>query len=343
MSGRKQKFKVDFNALSCWGGAVVIIGSLFKILHLKGASVMISAGLGTEAVLFFLSGFIPPHKDPDWSRVYPAIDDDYYNKYLKDTDPVPMVHHKVTAEEEEALKNAKKTKIKPPVVDKKALKAKHDEEHQHALHMELPPQPIPAHHVVGHGGHHGESEHHVKNNGVSNAVQTASAISNVSADVSSETMKQLEVGLKNFGEKVANISAVVDTTVATNEFSNKMKSVSDDLGLMSATFKQASSQVSDLASATGVGVVEYKEQVVSMAKNLAAINAMYELELQESSAHLRSMTGFYQGMATSMQSLNDAVVDSKVFKEEVSKLARNLSSLNAVYGNMLTTVNQPRQ
>jgi hypothetical protein len=34
--------------------------------------------------------------------------------------------------------------------------------------------------------------------------------------------------------------------------------------------------------------------------------------------------------------------DSKQFKEEVAKLSKNLSSLNAVYGNMLSAMNQPR-
>lgn len=56
------------------GGGVVIIGALFKILHWPGANIMLIVGLGTEAVIFFLSAFEPPHEDPDWSLVYPQLD-----------------------------------------------------------------------------------------------------------------------------------------------------------------------------------------------------------------------------------------------------------------------------
>jgi hypothetical protein len=34
--------------------------------------------------------------------------------------------------------------------------------------------------------------------------------------------------------------------------------------------------------------------------------------------------------------------DSKKVQEEVLKLSKNLAALNAVYGNMLTAMNQPR-
>jgi len=50
------------------GAAVVIVGALFKILHLTGANEMLMIGLTTEAVIFFLSAFEPPHEDPDWAK-----------------------------------------------------------------------------------------------------------------------------------------------------------------------------------------------------------------------------------------------------------------------------------
>ncbi|QCK13803.1 type IX secretion system motor protein PorL/GldL [Mangrovivirga cuniculi] len=58
------------------GGAIVIIGALFKILHLEGADIMLIVGLGTEALIFFLSAFEPSH-EVDWARVYPELADDY--------------------------------------------------------------------------------------------------------------------------------------------------------------------------------------------------------------------------------------------------------------------------
>jgi gliding motility-associated protein GldL len=55
------------------GAAVVIVGALFKILHLKGADLMLSVGLLTEAAIFVISAFEPVHMDPDWSLVYPEL------------------------------------------------------------------------------------------------------------------------------------------------------------------------------------------------------------------------------------------------------------------------------
>ena len=55
------------------GAAVAIIGALFKIMHFPGASIMLTAGLGVEALIFFLSAFEPPHEMPDWSLVYPEL------------------------------------------------------------------------------------------------------------------------------------------------------------------------------------------------------------------------------------------------------------------------------
>jgi len=55
------------------GAAVVIVGALFKILHLPGADGMLMVGLLTEAVIFFISAFEPPHQEPDWTLVYPEL------------------------------------------------------------------------------------------------------------------------------------------------------------------------------------------------------------------------------------------------------------------------------
>ena len=45
------------------GAAVVIVGAMFKILHLPGASEMLTIGLTVEAIIFFLSAFEPQHAE----------------------------------------------------------------------------------------------------------------------------------------------------------------------------------------------------------------------------------------------------------------------------------------
>ncbi len=55
------------------GAAIVIVGAMFKILHLEGGGLMLGIGLTTEAIIFFLSAFEPRHQEPDWSLVYPEL------------------------------------------------------------------------------------------------------------------------------------------------------------------------------------------------------------------------------------------------------------------------------
>ena len=43
-----------------WGASIVIAGTLFKLTHLPGASLMLFLGLGTEILVFFLSAFDRP-------------------------------------------------------------------------------------------------------------------------------------------------------------------------------------------------------------------------------------------------------------------------------------------
>lgn len=69
--------KVLLGYLYGWGAALVIVGALFKLMHWPYAGLMLTIGLGTEAVIFFVSAFEPPHEDVEWERVYPELSNDY--------------------------------------------------------------------------------------------------------------------------------------------------------------------------------------------------------------------------------------------------------------------------
>lgn len=69
-------WKSFMSKLYGWGASIVIVGALFKIEHWEGASEMLIIGLGTEAFIFFMSAFEPPHKDPKWELVYPELADE---------------------------------------------------------------------------------------------------------------------------------------------------------------------------------------------------------------------------------------------------------------------------
>ncbi|SOD20491.1 gliding motility protein GldL [Pedobacter xixiisoli] len=267
MAGKFATQEAKLHLATSVGAAIVIVGALFKILHLGGiwGSIMIGVGLGVEAFLFLLGGFFPPHADVEWDKVYPQL--------RKDGKPTP----------------------------------------QDAI-----PQAAPV------------------NVGATGALDKL-----VNEKIGPELIESLGNGLRTFGDKVANISKVADASIATTEFTDKVKGASDSLGNMNNAFGKATEQLAALG-ASHADSKAYHEQVNNLAKNLSALNAVYELELQDSSAHLKSMNKFYQNLALTMNNFNDSMEDSKQFKEEVGKLAKNLSSLNAIYGNMLTAMNQPR-
>ena len=68
-----KKFKTIMKFVYGWGGAIVIIGAMFKIQHWPGATVMLIGGLGIEACIFILSAFEPLHEDVNWELVYPEL------------------------------------------------------------------------------------------------------------------------------------------------------------------------------------------------------------------------------------------------------------------------------
>ena len=79
MSENKSKFDIWWNlpetkqklgAAYSLGASIVIIGAMFKILHLEGAGYMLGIGMSVEAFLFALGIFDQPHKDYEWDKIY---------------------------------------------------------------------------------------------------------------------------------------------------------------------------------------------------------------------------------------------------------------------------------
>ena len=71
------KGRILLNYLYSWGAAVVILGALFKLTHIKGANLMLFIGMGTEVLVFFISGFerpyIPSEADEDEQDEAPRL------------------------------------------------------------------------------------------------------------------------------------------------------------------------------------------------------------------------------------------------------------------------------
>lgn len=68
---QSRKGKVVMNFVYGFGAAIVILGAMFKIMHWPGASVMIVAGLSTEAVILPSQPLNPLMKN--WIGLLPIL------------------------------------------------------------------------------------------------------------------------------------------------------------------------------------------------------------------------------------------------------------------------------
>src|SRR5258708_3962382 len=150
------------------------------------------------------------------------------------------------------------------------------------------------------------------------------------AKIGPELIGSLASGLRTFRDKVNSISRVTDAGDATIAFTNKVQQATAIYDILNQAFDKASVNLTELAS-TNIDSKAYHDQVNKMAKNLTALNAVYELELQDSSNHLKSMNKFYQDMSNTVQNFNASAGDAKLFKDEGNRLAKNLATLNSIY------------
>ena len=61
------------NRFYSWGAAFVILGALFKLLHISYGDEILLVSMLTEFVVFFISGFERPEKSYDWEAVFPEL------------------------------------------------------------------------------------------------------------------------------------------------------------------------------------------------------------------------------------------------------------------------------
>ncbi|MBT8233635.1 MAG: gliding motility protein GldL [Saprospiraceae bacterium] len=77
------------------------------------------------------------------------------------------------------------------------------------------------------------------------------------------------------------------------------------------------------------------DELQGMSKSLGSLKALQEVDFSETKGQMESMNNFYSQMNAAMSSLTETVEDTKIYKEQIASLNRNLTSLNSVYGNVL--------
>jgi len=161
------------------------------------------------------------------------------------------------------------------------------------------------------------------------------------ADITPANLKNLSEGFKKFGTTVEKISDVSGALAATTDYTNKTKEASLALDSMKGAYQNATNTISSFNAAAD-STKQFHSQVQVLTKNLGSLNAIYELELQDTNNHLKAMNSFYGNLVKASETMQGSVTDAKKTQEQIALLAKNLGSLNHVYGNMLSAM-QGRQ
>ncbi len=247
-----------------FGAAVVIVGALFKIQHWPGASIMLIAGLGTEALIFIFSAFEPIHEDPNWELVYPEL-------ALGHSDEL----------DHEALPAASR----------------------------------------GRGG-----------SGTGITEQLDKMLEE--AKIDGQLIERLGDGMRSLGENAAQLKGVTTAAAATDSYVSSLQAASDKVASLSEAYERASVSISGMTSSTQEGE-SFGEQMQKVSKNLSALNNVYELQLKGSTQHLEATEKFQAQVTEMMSNLSASAEDTRLYKENMAMLSKNLTDLNTVYGNML--------
>lgn len=162
------------------------------------------------------------------------------------------------------------------------------------------------------------------------------------AKIDSELLERLGDGMRALGENAIQLKGVTTAAAATDSYVDSLQAASEKVATLSESYERASEAISGMTSSQEEGQ-SFGEQMQKVSKNLAALNNVYELQLKGSSAHLEATEKFQGQVTDMMQNLSDSVEDTRMYKENMSMLSKNLTDLNNVYGNMLKAMTVTRE
>ncbi len=311
---QKYWWKNFIHKLYSWGASVVLVGALFKITHWPGATIMLTVGLLTEAVIFFFSGIEPPHEEIDWTLVYPEL----------------KVHEE---DEEDILSSSGSTKSSRrkggadlPATTLEALDKFNqmlDRAGEEGLFDKL---------------HTGLEKMNTNLEQMKEMTDASVATKEFSEKVklASQKVEELSTTYEHGGKSFSSASESLSASLG--NASSSAENLGDSFNKTAQTIEshkqevdnayQALVQSMDIDfSSLAEGNKEYNEKISMLNKNLTAINAIFEMQLGE--ANLDQM----------VKDIQESAVHAKTYSQEISKLSKNLAALNDVYGKMLSAMN----
>lgn len=161
------------------------------------------------------------------------------------------------------------------------------------------------------------------------------------AKIDAKLLGRLGDGIKSLSDNVDGLNSVSGAVAATDTYVQSLENASAKVSVLSDSYDRASESLLGLTSGADEGA-SFGEQLQKVSTNLSALNNVYELQLQGASGHLEATEKFQGQVTDMMQNLADSVEDTKMYKENMSMLSKNLTDLNSVYGNMLKAMSISR-
>ena len=153
------------------------------------------------------------------------------------------------------------------------------------------------------------------------------------AKIEPELIASLGEGMRSLSTQAGQLNDIADVSGASKEYAGSLRTASSKVGELTETYRAASETLTGLTSHAADGN-SAGESLRRMSENLNSLNGMYELQLQE----LEKSRQLYSGISSLLENLQDSVEDTKMYKENIAELAKNLRTLNTVYSNMLNAM-----
>ena len=112
------------------------------------------------------------------------------------------------------------------------------------------------------------------------------------AKIGPELIASLGEGMRSLSDQASKLNNITDASVATNDYVSSVKSAAKNVDTLSESYSKAANTLLSL-SVTSDDSANFGEQINKVSKNLSALNASYELQLQGSNEHLKSTSKFY--------------------------------------------------
>lgn len=154
------------------------------------------------------------------------------------------------------------------------------------------------------------------------------------AEINPANLRRLSENFQRFGQTVEQVRDITNVAASTEAYSTAARETAETLNQLKGTFSGATQTMSAFNNAAE-DTAAFHQQVSVLSRNLGSLNQIYEVELQDANNHLKAMNKFYSNLVSASDAMANSAADAQAAKEQMAKLATNLTSLNNIYGNML--------